>query len=458
MNTKQAITECTRPALGATLAALLCLAVDISGAVPQGPYPPALPGGATVVTDTAAEFIQRPADIKFVREFIVARAAPTIEFAYYPGQDHVGNPWSNWGDGAAVSGRYYSAIGDHKFDAYVYVYDAATKDLRILLGTTAFLNLPTNAYRPGKIHSKMGVGRDGCLYYSTHRGASSYTDGAGGRKYNYKGDWVLKTDPAAGRTEVLMHGEVPESIPVGQFDPARLIFYGGTQQTETFFAFDCANRKLLFTSGPGQGPQRYMILARTTGKVYFVSGSNAVAGAMGCYDPVTGSMRTIKLEVPRRFDIRSCTEELPGGIVYVSDYAGNLWKFDIRTEKPEFVGPLFIGKTDSTITSLDADPAGRYLYYVGGSHGGIANEGMPIKQYDTRAKTIKVIAFLNPFYARKYNYNPDGTYGSALAPDGATLYVTMNGALPPNAGAKHWYAVALFAIHIPASERQPLDR
>jgi hypothetical protein len=197
------------------------------------------------------------------------------------------------------------------------------------------------------------------------------------------------------------------------------------------------------------------MFSKTTSRVYFVSASNAVAGTLGRYDPVTGKMTTLKLKVDRRFDIRSCTEELPGGIVYVTDFAGNLWKFDVATEQPEFVAALPIGKTDGTITTLDADAAGRYLYYIGGSHGGIANEGMPIKQFDTRTRTIKVIAFLNPFYAKKYNYSPDGTYGSALSPDGATLYITMNGCLPPAAGAKSWYAVALFAIHIPESERQP---
>ncbi len=421
----------------------------------NGPYPPVLPGGVTVATDTAPEFIQMPPDITFTGKFTVAKVTPTIDFTYYPGQDRVGNPWSVWGDGAVVSGKYYSSICDHKFDAYVYEYDTTTRNLRILLETTAFLNLPTNDYRPGKIHSKIGVGKDGCLYYSTHRGAASYTEGEGGKKRNYKGDWVFKTDPATGQTEIMMHGEVPESIPAGQFDPERLIYYGGTQQSETFFAYDCARKKLLFKSEPGQGPQRYMIFSRTTSRVYFVGSSNAVAGTMGRYDPLTGEMTTLKLKLDRRFDIRSCTDELPGGIVYVNDYSGNLWKFDVTTEKPEFVAVLPIGKMDSVIASLDSDAAGRYLYYVGGGHGGITTEGMSIKQFDTRTRTIKVIAFLNPFYARKYNYNPDGTYGSALSPDGATLYVTMNGCLPPGAGAKNWYAVALFVIHIPESERKP---
>lgn len=439
----------------AVLTLTMCLAASSAQAVPKGPYPPSLPGGATIVTDTAPEFIQVPSGISLAGKFEVAKTPPTVDFAYLPGQNRAGNPWSVWGDGVAVGTKYYSAIGDHKFDAYVHAFDGDTRNLRVLLETSALLGRPEGEYRPGKIHSKIGAGKDGCLYYSTHRGSARYTDGDGGKKHKFQGDWVLKTDPATGKSEVLMHGEIPESMPVAQLDPDRLIFYGGTQQTETFFALDCATKKVLFRSEPGQGPQRYMLFARKTGKVYFVSSGNAAAGVMNSYDPRTNTVATIRLDVPRRFDIRSCTEELPGGLVYVCDFAGNLWRFDVATERPEFVGPLSIGKTDGTITSLDADPTGRYLYYVGGSHGGIAAEGMPVKQYDTKTNTIKVLAFLNPFYAKKYNYNPDGSYGSAVSADGSTLFVTMNGCLPPEVGAKNWYAVGLFAIHIPASERLP---
>ncbi len=440
---------CYKPVAMIIAVAMVIGTAATLNAVPKGPYPPVL-----IVTDTAPDFIKVPQGVTFAGKFVVAKTAPTVDFAYLPGQNHIGNPWSGWGDGHAVDGKYYTAIGDHKFDALVYAYDMATKNLRIVADTTKFLNIPTGEYRPGKIHSKISVGKDGCLYYATHRGSASYTDGEGGKRYHYQGDWVLKTDPATGQTDIIMHGDVPESIPVGQMDPERLIFYGGTQQTETFFAVDCVNKKVLFRSEPGQGPQRYIIFARSTGKVYFVSSVNATNGIMCRYDPTTNLLTQIKLDVGRRFDIRSCTAELPGGIIYVTDFSGNLWKFDVNTEKLEFIDPLSIGKTDSTITTIDADATGRYLYYVGGSHGGIANEGMPIKQYDTKTRTIKIIAFLNPYYAKKYNYNPDGTYGSALSPDGSTLYITMNGCLPPAAGAKDWYAVSLFVIHIPQSERE----
>src|SRR5262245_45307839 len=60
------------------------------------PFPPTLPGGQTVVTDSSDEFLKPPATLK--EGVAVAKAAPTIDFLYFPGQTYPGKPWSNWGD------------------------------------------------------------------------------------------------------------------------------------------------------------------------------------------------------------------------------------------------------------------------------------------------------------------------------------------------------------------------
>ena len=61
-------------------------------------FPPALPGGREVVTDTSDEFLKGPATLR--KGVAVAKAAPTIDFMYFPGQNYPGKPWSNWGDGS----------------------------------------------------------------------------------------------------------------------------------------------------------------------------------------------------------------------------------------------------------------------------------------------------------------------------------------------------------------------
>ena len=70
-----------------------------------------------------------------------------------------------------------------------------------------------------------------------------------------------------------------------------------------------------------------------------------------------------------------------------------------------------------------------------------------------RPTSGRLSPFLNEYYAEKYTYAPDGTYGSALNPDGSILFVTWNG--NRKLAAKDWDTAALTAIHIPALERQP---
>ena len=409
-------------------------------------YPPSLPGGKELVTDQAPDFLKPPAGLK--EGVDIAAAAPTVDFMYYPGQDHAGGPWSVWGDGSAAGDKYYSAIGDHKHprgSAMVFEYDAAAKKMRILVDVRKFLEssgaLPAGSdYVPSKIHSRIDLGSDGWLYYSTHRGSPGTTIDRNG----YKGDWILRTHPQSGKTEVVVAFPLDKhALPMSVLDPERMIFYGGTApgkdaaiQEVCFFAYDLRNKKMLFTSGGG--PERCTILSASTGKLYW-------DGKM--YDPAV-DYKMGESAAPR---VRSATRETPQGVVYgTSDRSAEIWAFDVKTEKVVSLGSGAVGKQEY-ITSMDADPTGRYLYYVAGAHGGTAADGTPVVQFDVRTKKRKVIAFLHPFYASTYGYTLDGTFSSALDPKGETLYVTWNGMRKGQ--PKGWESCAFTAIHIPASER-----
>lgn len=425
-------------------------------------FPPQLPDGARVVTDSAAAFLTGPEHVTTD----VARTPPTVDFLYYPGQDYEGQPWSNWGDGCAVAGKYYSAIGDHlaigvKGDgthgtgtALVYEYDAATKSLRTLANTSQLLNLPSGHYTPGKIHTQLGFGTDGWLYFATHRGSDrSATDA-----FHYRGDWLLRCHPGSNRAEIVATGPVPKhSIPTGTLDPQRMIFYGGTAsgpdaavQGIQFFAYDLAARRVLY-AGP-DGPVRAMILAKSTGRVYYTGGKDSESAPLTRFDPATGGP---PVTIPGTIGIRAATEETPQGIVYaVSNGQGGreatLYAFDVKTETVTNLGSAAVG-TQTYITSLDADPTGRYLYYIPGAHGGSDRDGTAVVQFDTRTGRKKVLAFLHPFYKDKYGATLVGTYSTAVDPRGDRLYVTWN----VNRGGKVWDCCALTAITIPESERLP---
>lgn len=425
-------------------------------------FPPTIPDGKASLTHTGDEFLKPPATLR--KDVDVAKVAPTVDFLYFPGQDYPGNPWSNWGDSVAANGKYYASIGDHlavggKGDpangtgtGRVFEYDPAAKSFRQLLDTTKLLQLPKGHYAPGKIHSRLDVGSDGWLYCSTHRGSTTVT----ADKNNYDGDWVLRCDPKSGTSEVVVRGPVPKHcIPCSVLDGERMIFYGGTaagtnakDQGVQFFAYDLKAKKLLYTGA--DGPARYMILAKSTGRVYWTPGKEDGIGPLVRYDPKAGGG---PVKIDAEIGVRAATEETKGGKVFTVSKGGKageatLFAFDTKTEKAEELGPAAVG-LNTYITSLDVDPTGRYVYYIPGAHGGSEKDHSAVVQFDTQTKRRKVIAFLHPFIQEKCGATLVGTFSSAVDPDGGKLYVTWN----VNRGGKVWDCCSLTVIHIPESER-----
>jgi hypothetical protein len=237
-------------------------------------------------------------------------------------------------------------------------------------------------------------------------------------------------------------------------DPDRLIFYGGTTAGERadtrilFFAYDIANRKLLYSGD--NGPGRYMLFSRSAHRVYFTPN---LAGPVFRYDP---GQDTGPIELDVDLGVRAATQETAEGYIYtVSKDDATIYRFDTKTETVDRIGSASIG-TQTYITTIDADPTGRYLYYVPGAHGGSEKDGSAIIQFDVRTQSKKVIAFLHPFLKQRLGYTPLGTFSTALSPSGETLYITWNGNLGGlRRGRRTWDACTLTAVHIPPSERVP---
>jgi hypothetical protein len=446
-------------AAGAVLLAA-ALAAPVAGqkqkkqAKAEPTFPPSLPDGKSVVTDSSDEFLKPPATLR--EGVAVAKAAPTVDFLYYPGQTYAGKPWSNWGDSLAANGKYYASIGDHlapQGNAFVFEYDPAAKQFRLLADVRKVLNLPEGHYTPGKIHGRLDLGDDGWLYFSTHRGSPKVTNDT----YHYKGDWIFRAHPGTGKVEIVAQGPVPKHcIPNSVLDPKRLIFYGGTAAGSggdgegiQFFAYDVRNKKVLY-AGP-DGPARYMIFAPSTGRIYYTQDKTGGGGLMR-YDPAKGGTPE---KVAGQIGIRAATQETPQGVVYTASQGQGgreamLYAFNTKTEAIEELGPAAVGK-QSYVATLDADPTGRYVYYIPGAHGGSETDGSAVVQFDTQTRQKKVIAFLHPFYQNKYGCTLKGTYSAAVDPKGDKLYVTWN----VSRGSRAWDSCALTVIHIPESERRP---
>ncbi|MBI3461892.1 MAG: hypothetical protein HY000_02370 [Planctomycetes bacterium] len=207
----------------------------------------------------------------------------------------------------------------------------------------------------------------------------------------------------------------------------------------------------LLHSGP-DGPSRYMIFARSTGRVYYTPAKDG-AGQLFRFDPDSGRS---PVPLDTLIGVRAATQETPQGFVYTVSQArcgseAILYAFNTRTERVEELGPAGVG-TQTYIASLDTDPTGRYIYYyVPGAHGGSDADGSAIVQFDTKTRRKKVIAFLHPFTQEQFGCTLRGTYSSAVDPAGDKLYITWN----TSRGSRAWDCCAVTVIHIPESERSP---
>lgn len=409
------------------------------------PYPPRLPGGRTVVTERTEDFLNPGPNL--LEGVEVAKTPPTVDFAFYPRQDYPGNPWSHRSDGFVAGDTYYSSSNDHlapRGTALLWAYDAKRKSFELLCDTTNFLEsiraFPDDMnYRPGEMQSRIDPGSDGWLYYATDRGSPTVMDDAHG----YRGEWVLRTHPGTRETQVVSKWPVDKhTIPASVLDPKRMIFYGGTapgkdaaNQAVQFFALDVKTGRVLCAAD--DGPTRTLILSPSTGRVFW-------EGKM--YDPVTNRVTSSK--VPH---VRSATRETPQGIVYgTSGTKADLWAFNVRTGEVESLGTAKVA-TQEYISSVEADPAGRYLYYVPGAHGGASKDGTPVVQLDLKTGRRKVLAFLYSTFWDKYGYALDGSFGNALDEKGERFFISWDGWR--RGQPRGWESAAMTVLHIPAAER-----
>lgn len=423
-------------------------------------WPPTFSNRTQAATCNGKELLQPPATLQDgVR---IANTPPRVTVLICPDQAYPGNPWSNWGGGCFRDGKAWFAIGDHyaigrgsgrhgRGDALVQEYDVSTGHIRTIASTARLLNLPDGHYLPGKIHSRVDLGRDGWLYYATHRGSPAAASTAN----HYRGDWILRTHPTTGQSEVVAAAPVADhSIPCSVLDPDRLIFYGSTaagpdakDQRIQFMAWDLQSGRMLY-SGPN-GPSRAMILAQSTGKVYYVPGSRE--GELHRFDPATAAP-PVNLGIT--LGIRAATDETDGGTVFVvSSGQGSgiptLREFNTRNESVRELGNPAVGD-ENDIASITSDASGEFLYYVPGAHGGGWKDGSPVVQFHVPSRTRKVIAFLHPIIEERFGLTLKGTYSTVLSADGSQLFIVWNAAR----GTKAWDCCAFSVITIPAAERQ----
>ena len=81
---------------------------------------------------------------------------------------------------------------------------------------------------------------------------------------------------------------------------------------------------------------------------------------------------------------------------------------------------------------------------------------VPVVQYDTTTGSVKVLAFMFPYYMDKYGYTPGGTFSIKLDDRGERLFILWNGAFVEH-GEKTtdtFGQCSVMVVNIPESERR----
>ena len=426
---------------------LMSLRVTAAAEAPKAPEP-------TVTTlehfEPSALFLKAQEGLK--GDFTIAREAPAIDFAIFPGQWETKDLWSSWGDALYASdGKFYGTIGDHAMwgTTYVYELDPNTKTLRLVIDVDKVLGLTPQDYAAGKIHAPIIDRGDGWLYFVNYPGTAPGPDGS------YKGDWFFRYKMASGKVEHLGVLVANCGVAALKYHAPSDTLYGlgegfglKVAPLNKFFAYDLEKRELVYYGGPEPGMTRALMVA-ADGRAYY-GGKDKM---LQRYDPEAKTVTPINQQIPGDGSLRAVSRPAADGVIYAFSADGVVFAFDPKTETITWSARAFT-ESSHYITTCRLDLTERYLYYVPDADGTAWQCGAPVIQFDLKTRKPKVLASLNEFFVKEKGCNLGGTYGIALNPDGTQLFVCWN--TSPVGDTQHWQGFgqcSAMIVHIPQSER-----
>ena len=421
-----------------------------------------------MATDKSRKFIKIPENYPGKRDFIVAKAVPTVDFApirgiypeFFP-DDNQGY-WSQFAEVTKGSnGCFYMATGDHRCQngkVFITEYDPVKENQHIVVDVGKICGWKKNQYVHGKIHGRMDIMQDGTLVAATWNGSPIKQEWLD--QGYVKGGYLLTYNIFTGVAE--SHG-IPfygDSWPYHSVDTQTGVIMA-VGAYDNFMAYNVLEKKLLYGGMPPDGIKwcrRATLLDERTGMLYssdtgtknnqFVSYNQRTNEfrRLNCSvppNPVTGKINSLRAYTARRH---------PNGLFYCMESSGGIFTFSPDEDKTESIG-INWDNEGLYVTSVALSPGNRYLYYFLCSRGDAYKWGAPVIQYNIQTGQKKVIAFLAPYYFDKYGHILRSTFGIELSEDGSLLVMHMNGMFGPNAEEAYRYP-SIFAIHIPESERE----
>ncbi len=436
------------------------------------------------VIEKSKKMLEIPEAIKNLHDFTVAKTAPTIEFVIVPlnprflpeaPQGYFQGVWSNWSQGNyyAPMKKFYAAVGNHRFygaQLYIIEYDTKTKTITTSPEINSFLGRNINDPGDGKIHGWLDFYNGSELYFCTYWCQYPEPSEEDFRK-GYEGGRIMSYNVITRRFTDFGVPLKRSSWPYHRMDTRRGLMFAVGMFGE-FLCYDVNKQRVRFAGYLPEGMRWYvrtMLVDEATGYVYstnFIEWDSCVHFIK--YDPCKNRFYKLESCVPansitgKKGQMRAHTRHKSKEGWFIGVVVGNpigtggeLFKFFPDEDRVEDLGICWSGKYRYT-TSLAMSPDEKYVYYIPGAHGKSQFEGTPVVQYNIKTGKKKVIAFLFPYFYKKYGYIPSGTFCIKLNDTGDKLFILFNGTFTKykSNGGDIFGDPSVMVIHIPESERK----
>lgn len=262
-----------------------------------------------------------------------------VDSRIFPGLASMDGSWSALL--AAGDGRVYVGLAYHGGDGHLVYYDSHADlvhdvgPLTELCGEQ-FLNRGPQS----KVHTKLGEGRDGRIYFGTQYG-NDFNFARHGTKWGYPGGHWMAFDPKENRVIDFGIGVPNEGFVSGIYDPLFNRIYDITDPRGHFVYFNVANR---IVTNKGR-INNWESLCRSLG----IDDQGNVYGSFGSgqifkYDPRTDSIRELSVRLPVR----------PKGVSLGRDYnkSETAWRVVVWDKQAR----KFYGVEESASTLFSFDP------------------------------------------------------------------------------------------------------
>jgi hypothetical protein len=349
----------------------------------------------------------------------------TIRAVTYPHPDYEGNPWSEWGQGIVVDGRYYSAIGDHlgaEGNSYIYEFDPETGSLTRIADVASIVGETSNDWGHGKIHAQMVAGPCGEIYAATYWGTRR-----GIESVDYSGGVLIRIDPGS-RTVANLGAPIPGfGIPSMASWPEGGLVYGEAadpnQPTGTnagpFFVYDVATGEVIFADDDTAHTGFRSIAVGPDGRAYVTFGE----GSLSVYDPGSNSL-VDSVSIPGG-RLRAATAPTSDGVVYAATDRPDAF-FSIEPDG----SVAQLGAPEGYTASMVYDEGKGLVYSVPGAHGDGYSFGTPIVELDPDSGAQSDMVELAPLIEGALGLRVGGSYGIAFDETTGRLFLTLNAGGP----------------------------